>query len=185
MMFFSKSVLNLNHFPFPAGLHNTLKIWRICSILVFLHNLFLIYNYQLLKGGFFKVHLFYSLLLVDALQTFGPDFELLLASHKHVGMDSMSGSLRDSEPTSPTSPASPDPNITRENGATSPVALTKALSTLATSPPIKWSGPVRNGPLVDAEALITVEVILVLGQEPMQIANVQFNNLDIIGKIFR
>lgn len=27
----------------------------------------------------------HSLLLVDALQTFGPDFELLLASHKHVG----------------------------------------------------------------------------------------------------
>lgn len=26
-----------------------------------------------------------SLLLVDALQTFGPDFELLIASHKHVG----------------------------------------------------------------------------------------------------
>lgn len=27
----------------------------------------------------------HSLLLVDALQTFGPDFELLVASHKHVG----------------------------------------------------------------------------------------------------
>lgn len=27
----------------------------------------------------------HSLLLVDALQTFGPDFELLLASHKHIG----------------------------------------------------------------------------------------------------
>lgn len=27
----------------------------------------------------------HGLLLVDALQTFGPDFELLLASHKHVG----------------------------------------------------------------------------------------------------
>lgn len=26
----------------------------------------------------------HSLLLVDALQTFGPDFELLVASHKHV-----------------------------------------------------------------------------------------------------
>lgn len=26
----------------------------------------------------------HSLLLVDALQTFGPDFELLLASHKHL-----------------------------------------------------------------------------------------------------
>lgn len=27
----------------------------------------------------------HSLLLVDALQTYGPDFELLLASHKHLG----------------------------------------------------------------------------------------------------
>lgn len=27
----------------------------------------------------------HSLLLVDALQTYGPDFELLVASHKHVG----------------------------------------------------------------------------------------------------
>lgn len=27
----------------------------------------------------------HSLLLVDALQTFGPDFELLIASHRHVG----------------------------------------------------------------------------------------------------
>jgi vacuolar protein sorting-associated protein 13D len=27
----------------------------------------------------------HSLLLVDALQMFGPDFELLVASHKHVG----------------------------------------------------------------------------------------------------
>lgn len=124
----------------------------------------------------------HSLLLVDALQTFGPDFELLVASHKHVGMDSMSGSLRDSEPTSPTSPASPDPTNTSKNGATSPVALTQALSTLATSPPLRWPGAIRNGPLLDAEALITIEVVLIIGPEPMQIANIQFNNLDIIGK---
>ena len=26
----------------------------------------------------------HSLLIVDALQTFGPDFELLVASHKHI-----------------------------------------------------------------------------------------------------
>lgn len=69
----------------------------------------------------FTVH---SLLLVDALQTFGADFELLVASHKHVGMDSMSGSIRDSEPTSPISPASPD-SYSSKNGATSPTALTQ------------------------------------------------------------
>lgn len=31
----------------------------------------------------------HSLLLVDALQTYGPDFELLVASHKHVGCVSL------------------------------------------------------------------------------------------------
>ena len=29
----------------------------------------------------------HSLLLVDALQTFGPNFELLVASHRHVMVD--------------------------------------------------------------------------------------------------
>nr|XP_015839049.1 PREDICTED: vacuolar protein sorting-associated protein 13D isoform X1 [Tribolium castaneum] len=121
----------------------------------------------------------HSLLLVDALQTFGPDFELLIASHKHVGMDSMSGSLRDSEPTSPTSPASPDPTLGR-TGATSPIALKQALSSLATSPPNNYGGPPRPPVIFDAEALISIEVLIVTGAEPVQIANIQFNNLDII-----
>lgn len=120
----------------------------------------------------------HSLLLVDALQNFGPDFELLVASHKHVGMDSMSGSLRDSDPTSPTSPASPDPNVTRQS-ATSPVALTQALSTLSSDPP-KWPSVLRNGLFVDTEALITIEICLVSGPDPIHIASIQFNNLDII-----
>jgi hypothetical protein len=42
----------------------------------------------------------HSLLLVDALQAFGPDYELLVASHKHVTVDSVSGSLRGSDPAS-------------------------------------------------------------------------------------
>ncbi|XP_028134062.1 intermembrane lipid transfer protein Vps13D [Diabrotica virgifera virgifera] len=118
----------------------------------------------------------HSLLLVDALQTFGADFELLVASHKHVGMDSMSGSIRDSEPTSPVSPASPDSTSSR-NGATSPLALTQALNTLATSP---REGLMKNILEVDAEALISIEIQLITGPKPMQIANIQFNNLDII-----
>ncbi|KAB0794994.1 hypothetical protein PPYR_11833 [Photinus pyralis] len=119
----------------------------------------------------------HSLLLVDALQTFGPDFELLIASHKHVGMDSMSGSLRDSEPTSPTSPGSPDLNVT-PTLATSPIALTQALTVLSSSPTSTIQP--RQQPVLDAEALITIEIILVNGLEPMHIANIQFNNLDII-----
>lgn len=98
-------------------------------------------------------------------------------------MDSLSGSLRDSEPTSPTSPGSPDPTITRMS-ATSPVALTQALTSLAASPPLQpWLQTSQKIPtILDAEALITVEVVLVTGQEPVQIANIQFNNLDIIGE---
>uniref|UniRef100_A0AAR5PHD2 UBA domain-containing protein n=1 Tax=Dendroctonus ponderosae TaxID=77166 RepID=A0AAR5PHD2_DENPD len=120
----------------------------------------------------------HSLLLVDALQNFGPDFELLVASHKHVGMDSMSGSIRDSEPTSPTSPGSPDPNAARQE-ATSPVTLTQALSSLSIDPP-DWAGALRDGVFMDSEALISIDICLVSGVDPIQIANVQFNNLDII-----
>ena len=38
----------------------------------------------------------HSLLLVDALQTLGPDYEQLEASHKHVTVDSESGPMRGS-----------------------------------------------------------------------------------------
>lgn len=132
----------------------------------------------------------HSLLLVDALQTFGPDFELLVASHKHVGMDSVSGSLRDSEPTSPTSPGSPSPDVQspRSTKFTTPMALTQALTSLqydssgprAISP--SWSVP-SPPPMItspqfiagglsarasyigldtfDHEALITIEILLV------------------------
>lgn len=94
----------------------------------------------------------------------------------------MSGSLRDSEPTSPTSPGSPDPSVTRAN-ATSPVALTQALSTLASSPPLNayHGSNITPSNILDAEALISIEVVIITGNEPMHIANIQFNNLDIIG----
>lgn len=51
-------------------------------------------------------------------------------------MDSVSGSLRDSEPTSPTSPGSPDPTGPRgmqwcSSSTTTPIALTHALSSLS------------------------------------------------------
>lgn len=70
----------------------------------------------------------HGLLLVDAIQNYGPDFELLVASHRHVGMDSLSGSLRQSEPCSPCSPGSPDPmNHIRP---TSPLSLSRAISSI-------------------------------------------------------
>ncbi|XP_049867189.1 intermembrane lipid transfer protein Vps13D [Pectinophora gossypiella] len=72
----------------------------------------------------------HSLLLVDALQTYGPDFELLVASHKHVGMDTASGSIRDSEPTSPTSPTSPASPVPAAHAHAHPHALHQALYSL-------------------------------------------------------
>ena len=70
----------------------------------------------------------HGLLLVDAMQSYGPDFELLVASHRHVGMDSLSGSLRQSEPCSPCSPASPDPSTYVR--PTSPLSISRAISSL-------------------------------------------------------
>ncbi|XP_028966611.1 vacuolar protein sorting-associated protein 13D [Galendromus occidentalis] len=81
-----------------------------------------------------------GLLLVDAVQTHGSDFDLLLASHKHITMDSRSGSIRDSEPNSPISPASPkgyhcitppvNQSLAPESGAVKPSMLTSLLSSL-------------------------------------------------------
>ncbi|KYN30792.1 Vacuolar protein sorting-associated protein 13D [Trachymyrmex septentrionalis] len=127
----------------------------------------------------------HGLLLVDALQEFGPDFELLVASHKHVGMDSVSGRLRDSEPTSPVSPESPEsPDSTRPPRLTSPVALTNALSTLVSKTKTLHS-PKNNSSIclekLDSEALIVMELTLVDDPtENLRMANIQFNNLDII-----
>lgn len=70
----------------------------------------------------------HGLLLVDAMQSYGPDFELLVASHRHVGMDSLSGSLRQSEPCSPCSPGSPDPSS--HVRPTSPLSISRAISSL-------------------------------------------------------
>lgn len=71
----------------------------------------------------------HGLLLVDAIQSFGADFELLIASHRHVGMDSVSGSLKQSEPCSPCSPGSPDP-LMDPRRPTSPHTITRALNNL-------------------------------------------------------
>lgn len=70
----------------------------------------------------------HSLLLVDAMQTLGPNFELLVASHRSVMVDSISGSLRGSDPVSPISPSSPDPFSS--NKLSTPIDIATALSSL-------------------------------------------------------
>jgi len=68
-----------------------------------------------------------SLLLVDALQTLGHDYELLVASHRLVSVDSVSGSLRGG---AASEPASPPPSVV---GGSPPshLDLSLALSSLS------------------------------------------------------
>ncbi|GBP32066.1 Vacuolar protein sorting-associated protein 13D [Eumeta japonica] len=133
----------------------------------------------------------HSLLLVDALQTYGPDFELLVASHKHVGMDCASGSIRGSEPTSPTSPASPEVRAPPSHVFAAALSSLHAAANklLGSSEAAERASPAPMGApasgwgapgLVDSEALIAVELCVVRGEEDLRIANILFNNLDII-----
>ena len=103
----------------------------------------------------------HSLLVVDALQTFGPDYELLVASHRSVCVDAVSGALRGSHSASPSSPAMP-----------------------ADPPP---SPRLPSSELPDPAALISIELLVVSPRCPtleeddeLRILTVQFNSLDVI-----
>ncbi|KAH8368682.1 hypothetical protein KR084_004755 [Drosophila pseudotakahashii] len=117
----------------------------------------------------------HSLLLVDAIQSFGPDFELLVASHRHVGMDSLSGSLKHSAIVSPTSPGSPN----FFDRATSPHMITKAVQNIKMG-----DRPTEFCEDEDSTALISVDIKIVPPNESnsMQLhtTNITFNSLDII-----
>ena len=133
----------------------------------------------------------HSLLLVDALQTLGPDYELLVASHRHVSVDSVSGSLFSSDPASPASPGSPQPGP-----APNHQELHSALSSLRSppysptpvldlTPPSTFNLPAAE--MADPNALISIEIMLVSPKCPtleeedeLRIVNVQFNSLDVI-----
>ncbi|XP_017089564.2 intermembrane lipid transfer protein Vps13D [Drosophila bipectinata] len=117
----------------------------------------------------------HGLLLVDAIQSFGPDFELLVASHRHVGMDSLSGSLKHSTVVSPTSPGSPH----FFDRATSPHMITKAVQNIKMGD--KQTEFCQDE---DSTALISVDITIV-PQGPanpvkLHTTNITFNSLDII-----
>lgn len=104
-------------------------------------------------------------------------------------MDTISGSLRDSEPTSPMSPVSPPspmPYAYARPGASSlniPSQLHDALLSSLQSKKRKLLSSVGSQtPVIDADALITADVVLTSKEEELAIITVQFNNLDIIGK---
>lgn len=116
----------------------------------------------------------HGLLLVDTLQTYGSDFDLLVASHKHLSFDIPTGSLKESQPSSPISCDDRSP----EHQGTH--------SELSTSLNIGSLSPVSSV-LKDEEVLIKLEYQFVSSNCPcmnldssLQVISMQVNNLDII-----
>nr|XP_020474604.1 vacuolar protein sorting-associated protein 13D isoform X1 [Monopterus albus] len=116
----------------------------------------------------------HGLLLVDTLQTYGSDFDLLVASHKHLSFDIPTGSIRESQPSSPVS--SPDGRSPEHQGH-----YTESPSGV----PMERISP--SSFLNDQEALIKLEYQFVSSDCPsmnldssLQVTSMQVNNLDII-----
>ncbi|XP_076466689.1 LOW QUALITY PROTEIN: intermembrane lipid transfer protein VPS13D-like [Babylonia areolata] len=117
----------------------------------------------------------HSLLVVDALQSYGQDFELLVASHHNVQLDSRSGSIMGSEvnspvspqsPSSPASPRSPSPSVPLQSASFSSLqAIQDALTSAFHSVMPNWQGESKGTAAADdsrescpkSEALISLE----------------------------
>ncbi|XP_054466000.1 intermembrane lipid transfer protein VPS13D [Anoplopoma fimbria] len=116
----------------------------------------------------------HGLLLVDTLQTYGSDFDLLVASHKNLSFDIPTGSLRESQPSSP---VSPDGRSPEHQGH-----LTESVSGMSMDRISPFSSFLK-----DQEALIKLEYQFVSSDCPsmnldssLQVTSMQVNNLDII-----
>ncbi|NWH53859.1 VP13D protein, partial [Fregata magnificens] len=114
----------------------------------------------------------HGLLLVDTMQTYGTDFDLLMASHKNLSFDVPTGSLRDSRAQSPVY----GPYDAR------PIDVASLAERCATA--LNTSSG-NNGK--DQESLIKLEYQFVSAECPsmnldssLQVISVQVNNLDII-----
>ncbi|XP_076023177.1 intermembrane lipid transfer protein VPS13D isoform X2 [Genypterus blacodes] len=109
----------------------------------------------------------HGLLLVDTLQTYGSDFDLLMASHKHFSFDVPTGRLRESHAPSP---MSSDGRSPQHQGHHTESGI-----------------PLDSSILKDQDALIKLEYQFVSSDCPsmnldssLQVTNMQVNNLDII-----
>lgn len=116
----------------------------------------------------------HGLLLVDTLQTYGSDFDLLVASHKHLSFDVPTGSLKESQPSSPVSANGRSPERQCSNTEYSSHLTSDGLSPFSSF-------------LKDQEALIKLEYQFVSSDCPsmnldssLQVTSMQVNNLDII-----
>lgn len=110
----------------------------------------------------------HGLLLVDTMQTYGSDFDLLMASHKNLSLDVPTGSLAQSPVTGP-----------NEVHPVHGVPLTTKHALLSTE--------LSEGSLRKDESLIKLEYQFVSAECPsmnldssLQVISVQMNNLDII-----
>lgn len=116
----------------------------------------------------------HGLLLVDTLQTYGSDFDLLVASHKNLSFDIPTGSLRESQPSSPVSSDGRSPEHQGHHTESSPGVPVDIISPFSSF-------------LKDQEALIKLEYQFVSSDCPsmhldssLQVTTMQVNNLDII-----
>lgn len=114
----------------------------------------------------------HGLLLVDTMQTYGSDFDLLMASHKNLSFDVPTGSLRDSRAQSPI-------------GGPSEALPVNGVG-LSEKGAVSSSEQTGNSPPSD-ESLIKLEYQFVSAECPsmnldstLQVISVQMNNLDII-----
>ncbi|XP_034358412.1 LOW QUALITY PROTEIN: intermembrane lipid transfer protein VPS13D [Arvicanthis niloticus] len=114
----------------------------------------------------------HGLLLVDTMQTYGADFDLLMASHKNLSFDIPTGSLRDSRAQSPVS----GPNVAFQTDVAT--TLNDQSATSASLEKILTK---------EQESLIKLEYQFVSSECPsmsldstLQVISLQVNNLDII-----
>uniref|UniRef100_A0A672ZCY6 Vacuolar protein sorting 13 homolog D n=1 Tax=Sphaeramia orbicularis TaxID=375764 RepID=A0A672ZCY6_9TELE len=117
----------------------------------------------------------HGLLLVDTLQTYGSDFDLLVASHKHLSFDIPTGSLKESHPSSPMSSDGKSPDHHQSHHVEP-----------STGMPLDTITPFSSF-LKDQDALIKLEYQFVNSDCPsmnldssLQVTTMQVNNLDII-----
>uniref|UniRef100_A0A8C3W7P5 Vacuolar protein sorting 13 homolog D n=1 Tax=Catagonus wagneri TaxID=51154 RepID=A0A8C3W7P5_9CETA len=113
----------------------------------------------------------HGLLLVDTMQTYGADFDLLMASHKNLSFDIPTGSLRDSRAQSPVS-GSNAAHFTNAATLNDRSATSISLDRILTK---------------EQESLIKLEYQFVSSECPsmnldstLQVISLQVNNLDII-----
>ncbi|XP_013925695.1 PREDICTED: vacuolar protein sorting-associated protein 13D, partial [Thamnophis sirtalis] len=115
----------------------------------------------------------HGLLLVDTMQTYGADFDLLMASHKNLSFDLPTGSLRDSKAQSPV-------NGLSETLLVGDTSLAEKC-TQASSKRLSGTSSKRDESLIKLEyQFVTAECPSMNLDSSLQVLTVQMNNLDII-----